>query len=54
MRDSMRVRNDSSPVRRTVIGVSTIPGDTQLTRIVGPYSSAAACVSAMTPAFAAA
>jgi hypothetical protein len=54
MRDSMRDRSSGSPVSRAVIGVSTIPGDTQLTRIAGPYSSAAACVSAITPAFAAA
>ena len=49
----MADRTAASSRNADVSGVSMRPGDTQLTRRVGPYSRAADRVSAITAAFAA-
>ena len=54
---SPRSRGRAGPARGRApsdSGVRIMPGDTEFTRMRGPYSSAALCVSASTPAFAAA
>jgi hypothetical protein len=50
---SIVARCPSSSAIISLSGVRTKPGETQFTRMSGPYSSAADIVSAMTPAFAA-
>src|SRR5581483_9038924 len=51
--DSAAARHESFAVTSAVSGVSMSPGDTQLTRIAGAYSSAAVIVRLTTPALAA-
>src|SRR3954469_21282002 len=51
--DSAAARHSSFAVTSAVSGVAIKPGDTQLTRIVGAYSTAAVIVRFTTPAFAA-